>query len=104
MSIPSCLSDYVGMLGGDAGAQEALRELAARYGDRVWKSHVLTEVVVEQFQVLTARQESAANPKPAAKEAKNGAEPAALRERPTRQKGEQSSQSETPQDAEAIAA
>jgi hypothetical protein len=101
---PFVLSDYVGMLGGDAAAQEALREIAARYGDRVWKSHVLTEVVVEQFQVLTTRQESGAGPKQPAKEDKNGAEPAAQRERLIRQKGEQSSQVDTSQDAAAVAA
>jgi hypothetical protein len=85
------LSDYVAMLGGDASAQEALRELAARCGERVWKSHVLTEVVVEQFQVQPTRAEAAASGKSTSRDGRNGSEPSAARESAGRQKGELSS-------------
>jgi hypothetical protein len=103
------LSDYVAMLGGDPAAQEALRELAGRCGDRVWKSHVLTEVVIEQFQVLSGpalaalRPEAAAG-KPAAVDGKSAAEPPAAREKGARRRAEQPPETATPEGTPAAAA
>jgi hypothetical protein len=48
------LSDYAENLGGDPEAIQALRELASQKGEKVWKPHVLAEVVVEHFQILPA--------------------------------------------------
>ncbi len=53
------LADFAGTLGGASDAIQALRDMAGQHGERVWKPHVLAEVVVEHFQILAAGKASA---------------------------------------------
>ncbi len=53
------LADYAEHVAGDPEAIETVRQLASQRGEKVWKPHVLAEVVVEHFQILAIGKQSA---------------------------------------------